>query len=71
MVKRFLSLMLVISSFFVIQGCTYQAWYEGLREHQRQECYKHISNDVVERCLENVENMTYEQYLKSRKYSTE
>jgi len=25
MVKRFLSLMLVISLFFVIQGCTYQA----------------------------------------------
>jgi hypothetical protein len=49
MVKRFLSFMLVISILFVIQGCTYQAWYEGLREHQHQECHKHISNDVVER----------------------
>ena len=71
MVKRVLSFMLVISVLFVIIGCTYQAWYEGLREHQRQECHKHISDDVVERCLENVENMTYEQYLKSREISTE
>ena len=63
--------MLAISSFFVIQGSTYQAWYEGLREHQHQECHKHISNDVVERCLENVENMIYEQYLKSREILTE
>jgi len=40
----------------MIQGCTYQAWYEGLREQQRQECHKYISDDVVQRCLENIEN---------------
>ncbi len=55
----------------MIIGCTYQAWYEGLRERQREECHKHISNDVVQRCLDNVENMTHEQYLRSRKISSE
>lgn len=66
MVKISLLPALVISVYFMIQGCTYQAWFEGLREQQRQECHKHISDDVVQRCLENVGNMTYEEYLKSR-----
>ena len=71
MIKRFLWLTLVTSISFTTQGCTYQAWYEGLREHQRQECLKHISDDVVQRCLDNIENMTYEQYLRSREISSE
>lgn len=64
-------LTLVMSVSFMIQGCTYQAWYEGMREHQRNECHKHISNDAVQRCLDNIENMTYEQYMKSREITTE
>ena len=71
MVKISLFLILVTSFSFVIQGCTYQAWYEGLRENQRNECHKHISDDAVQRCLDNIENITYEQYMKSREISTE
>ena len=71
MVKISLFLTLFISIIFVIQGCTYQAWYEGMRENQRNECYKHISDDAVQRCLDNIENITYEQYMKSREISTE
>ncbi len=71
MIKSFLSPMLFISIILVIQGCTYKAWYEGLREQQRQECHKHISDDAVQRCLDNIENITYEQYMKSREISTE
>jgi len=71
MVKISLLLTLVTIVSFMTQGCTYQAWYEGLREHQRNECHKHISNDTVQRCLDNIENMTHEQYMKSSKISTE
>ena len=71
MIKSFLSPTLFISIILVIQGCTYKAWYEGLREQQRQECHKHISDDAVQRCLDNIENITYEEYMKSREISTE
>lgn len=59
-------LLLLIFPTLVAQGCTYQAWYEGFKERERQECYKHPDNSDVESCLERVNNLSYEQYKKSR-----
>lgn len=50
----------------LVSGCTYQAWFEGFKERQRQECYKHVNDDDIQRCLENVEEMSYEEYKRSR-----
>ena len=51
------------------QGCTYRAWYEGLRERQRQDCYRSPSQSEVQKCLESVNSTTYDDYMKSRKDS--
>lgn len=47
------------------QGCTYRAWYEGLQERERQECYKYIGQDETTKCLDEV-NVKYDQYQKDR-----
>lgn len=36
----------------LIQGCTYQNWYTGIKDHQRQECYKLSNGAEVQQCLE-------------------
>jgi hypothetical protein len=57
---------LVILS-LALPGCTYQAWYAGLQERQRQECYKNsTSQSDTRQCLDRVNNMTYDQYQSQR-----
>ena len=50
-------------------GCTYRAWHAGLQEGQRQQCYKLASSDAMQRCLNEVNSMTYDQYEKAREDS--
>lgn len=49
----------------LIQGCTYQNWYTGIKEHQRQECYKLPSGSEVQQCLER-NSMDYDSYKLER-----
>ena len=44
------------------QGCTYQAWYAGLQERQRQECYKLAGSSDTSRCLDEVQGRSYDTY---------
>ena len=48
------------------QGCSYLAWYQGLQEQQRQECYKNYSQQDVQICIDKVNSMTYDDYRKRR-----
>jgi hypothetical protein len=50
----------------VCQGCSYQGWYSGLQEQQRQECYKFMSQSDTQRCLDKVNSTTYNQYKVQR-----
>ena len=43
-------------------GCTYPAWYEGFQESARQKCYEQIGEDEIQRCLDEVNSRTYEEY---------
>ena len=52
------------------QSCTRQAWFEGFKERERQRCHSYVSQDEIERCLDHVESMRYEQYQKSREPET-
>jgi hypothetical protein len=53
----------VLSLCLAVQGCTYQAWYIGFQERQRQQCYKNTVNAVeAQQCLDRVNNTTYDQY---------
>jgi hypothetical protein len=49
------------------QSCTYRAWYEGLQERQRQECYRSPNQSEIQRCLESVNSVAYDEYRRSRK----
>jgi len=49
---------------FCVQGCTYRAWYEGIHESQRQDCYEY-SEPERSKCLERM-NQTYDEYMKER-----
>ena len=55
-----------IGSILLLGGCTHQAWFEGFKERQRQECLKHVNNDDVQRCLDEIERMSYKEYERSR-----
>lgn len=55
---------LVVIIFSCLQGCTYRAWYEGIHESQRQECYEYPEPERT-RCLERM-NQTYDEYMKTR-----
>jgi hypothetical protein len=69
MINRLLTLLLVGSVCFVIQSCTYRAWYEGFKAQQRHDCYRYMSQEERQECLDKVNSVTYEQYMKARKDS--
>jgi hypothetical protein len=48
-----------------VMAVTYRAWHAGLREQQQQDCYKKASQDVMYKCLDRINSMTSEQYMKA------
>ena len=58
----------VIILCLALQGCSYQAWYTGLQEQQRQQCYQGSMNSAErQQCLDRVNSTTYDQYDLQRK----
>jgi hypothetical protein len=58
--------MLLAFIFSYFSGCTYKSWYEGLRESERQNCYR-IANTVErQKCMDEIDKMSYEQYQKEQ-----
>jgi hypothetical protein len=49
-----------------LSGCTHRAWYEGLQERQREECYRSANQADVQKCLDRVNAETYDDYRKER-----
>jgi hypothetical protein len=66
MILRTFTLLLATVFCLTIQGCTKRAWYEGLQQGQRQECYKNQSDGDVQKCLDNVNSTTYDQYMQDQ-----
>jgi hypothetical protein len=59
--------LLVISLLLAAQGCTYQSWYIGFQEQQRQQCYKNSVNpSETQQCIDRVNNTSYGQYKAQR-----
>lgn len=54
-----------------LQACTHQAWYEGFKAKQRQDCYDNHSQDEIQQCLDRVNSVTYEEYEKERERTGE
>jgi hypothetical protein len=42
----------------VPMGCTKQAWFEGLKNREKQECYKYPNDRDVKNCLDHIGDVT-------------
>ncbi len=58
-------LLIFIAGCLLLQGCSYQSWYGGFQQKQRQDCYERGNQADVQSCLEKA-NMNYDQYKNSR-----
>lgn len=56
---------LVVLLPLLCMGCTYKAWYQGLQDTRRQECYR-LPQGEVQPCLDEVDRVGYEQYRRER-----
>jgi hypothetical protein len=69
MTKKMFLLLMSAWGCLLSPGCTYRAWYAGLQERQRQECYQNLSQSEVQKCLDSVNSTTYDEYLRTRQGS--
>jgi len=67
--KKVSTVLLALCLWLFAIGCTSRAWYEGMRERQRQDCYKYQSRDEIQRCLDRVNTMSYDEYKREREKS--
>lgn len=67
MKNRMVGILLMACVCMASQGCTYRNWYEGFQKQQREECSKQPTPEEVQKCLDKVNTMTFEQYTKARK----
>lgn len=66
MIKRFTFILLAVFICIFAQGCTSRQWFEGIKEAQRQDCYKIASPSERQKCLDKLDGMSYDQYKKER-----
>ena len=66
MPARVFALLLGASLAALSAGCTYRAWYEGLKEREREECYRSTNQADVQKCLDRVNGKSYDDYEKER-----
>lgn len=49
-----------------VAGCSSRGLYEGMREVERQNCYKMENLSERQACLERVDETSYDQYQRER-----
>jgi hypothetical protein len=64
--NRVILLLSALALCICAHGCTYQAWYSGLQERQRQECLKLANSADTQKCMDTVNSSTYDQYKAQR-----
>jgi hypothetical protein len=62
MTRKFVSGIIMLSFFIACQGCTYQAWYDALKDRQRLDCQNLPGVRERQDCLDRVNSQTYDQY---------
>jgi hypothetical protein len=62
MTHKTILLFITVGLCLIAQGCTRRAWYEGLQNRERQECYKGPSEGEIQKCLERVNSTSYDEY---------
>lgn len=59
-VSRFALLFCMLGLSLLPLGCTRQAWFEGMKARERQECHKLLSDHDIQQCLERVSSTKIE-----------
>jgi len=65
--KQLITFILLTFFMMAISGCTTQAWYESVKQGAENNCRKQPPIES-ERCLENLNKKTYDEYEKERTY---
>lgn len=65
--KQLIPFILLTFFMLAISGCTTQAWYESVKQGAENNCRKQPPSES-ERCLENLNKKTYDEYEKERIY---
>lgn len=55
-VSRVVAVVSVFGFSLVVQGCTRQAWFAGMKARERQECQQQMSDHDIQQCLERVDS---------------
>lgn len=63
--KQIVGFILFSIVMIIMSGCTSQAWYEGVKESANNNCRNQPPSEV-NRCLDKLNNKTYEEYEKER-----
>lgn len=63
--KQIVGFILFSIVMIIMSGCTAQAWYDGLKEGANNNCRNQPPSEV-NRCLDKLNNKTYEEYEKER-----
>lgn len=64
-VKLATTIFLLTVSVVTLGGCTSRAWYDGFKEGAKNNCRNQPESER-ERCLEKLNEKTYEEYEKER-----
>ena len=64
--KKIILMLICLGAAMTNPGCTSRNWYEGSREVKRNDCYKLQSDWERDRCLEEIDGASYDQYKKER-----
>lgn len=66
-IQQLIAFILLTFFMLAISSCTTQAWYESVKQGAENNCRKQPPSES-ERCLENLNKKTYEEYEKDRLY---
>jgi hypothetical protein len=64
--KNVSMVMIIGLLWMAFQGCTRLAWYEGLKEQQRKECYTYTNQSEIQECLDRIGDTSFDEYERSR-----
>jgi hypothetical protein len=65
--KQMIEIISLVISILAIPGCTSRTWYEIVKQGAENNCRNQPPSES-ERCLENLNKKTYEEYEKERSY---
>lgn len=61
-----MGLMAGLTVLVLLAGCSKRSWYASFQEMERQNCYEMTDRSAREKCLEKVNERSFDQYSQER-----